>query len=1196
MSSRPHNRGLAVFILLLAANARADVVINEIMYHAPSNDRDATYVELYNTSPTPVDLTGWHFSRGFTFTFPAVSIPGNDYLVVCRNTARVQEVYGTTKTIGNVTGNLARDGETLELVDATSTVIDLVSYSDRMPWPVRADGNGAALGLINPGLDNTLGENWENEMVANTGWRRIVTRGVFDPVGSIRFYLELDGEALIDDVELIRESNPGVNLLSNPGFESGATDWTFLGNHAGSTVVAGDTHSGANALHVRATGQGSFGANCINHAIAISATDREFFALSLWAKPLDGTNGIALGSGTGRQGTLHEVFHLSQSEPDAVGGSPGQQNVVYEPLPQPLFRLHNRTPDYPAASEPATITVVAENPTHVASMNLYYSVQALPLGSDAPDPDALAWMPVAMAGVGTTFTAVIPGQAGGRIIRYYVVMTSTNGPATFRRPRENDVRQYYGYYVKNAAQANHKTPMFYIQVSLRNEALVNEMADDLGNGMFKGYNLNARADIIDMKTGEYFGDVRTRWRGGVGTRSQKDNIKILFRDEHRWDGQYVLNVTPNNQGRSATTLGLANAVIHDIERRFGVPSLEYGQWARVYYDGGDRGLLTMVEQPDRNLLERFGIPRNQLFKSIGWRLAYPRIRGDEGTFYGSINDGQDGQNKLRDSINNTYTLDEYSHLAYDQELANDRGYTDLVSLIENINDLPASYPITTIDGDYVWFESDCLTPNALTNATQTFLEATCNVDFMLRKWSLDIIGADTDRVIHNHFWCMDEAGKWFLLSWDRDYWSRGNDAGIPLFMQVARWYKPGTTYPNTWRLQVDVHTGSWPTLTVALWPPEFRQRYYGFIREAYETVVTPYTMKNYTDKHLAYVQPEHALAGFTPTLNLSEFQAQQDFINTQRIEVFQDMQNVVDMDPALLTPLVADVRHQPSVPSPAQSVEFQAHAVSSVGTGLPNSVTLMLKGPADASFVAHAMTRIADDPGYTGSVPDPAHTYYYTAPPLGAGQVYQYYAVATDFWGGTRTTTAPTDGPTNPRRVMADDNPALSAQDVVINEIMYNSDLESNEYIELTNKGSRIVDLAGWYVIDTSSNRPFVFERDTTLAPGEFIVIAYNAWRLKRIYGIRNVVGDYAFRLANDLDTVYLYNAAATLIDEVSYLDDWPWPPIADGNGPSLELFDPARDNSDPRNYGRVFPPGHRGTPGAPNYALGSSVESWERY
>src|SRR5688500_13635406 len=64
-------------------SARAQVVINEIMYHPASENVLEEYIELHNRGTTNVNVSGWRFSNGVDFTFPANTImPPNSYLVV----------------------------------------------------------------------------------------------------------------------------------------------------------------------------------------------------------------------------------------------------------------------------------------------------------------------------------------------------------------------------------------------------------------------------------------------------------------------------------------------------------------------------------------------------------------------------------------------------------------------------------------------------------------------------------------------------------------------------------------------------------------------------------------------------------------------------------------------------------------------------------------------------------------------------------------------------------------------------------------------------------------------------------------------------------------------------------------------------------------------------------------------------------
>ena len=46
------------------------------------------------------------------------------------------------------------------LADAWGNIIDQVHYSDSLPWPMEADGNGPYLELKDLDSDNSLPENW----------------------------------------------------------------------------------------------------------------------------------------------------------------------------------------------------------------------------------------------------------------------------------------------------------------------------------------------------------------------------------------------------------------------------------------------------------------------------------------------------------------------------------------------------------------------------------------------------------------------------------------------------------------------------------------------------------------------------------------------------------------------------------------------------------------------------------------------------------------------------------------------------------------------------------------------------------------------------------------------------------------------------------------------------------------------------
>jgi hypothetical protein len=167
--------------------------------------------------------------------------------------------------------------------------------------------------------------------------------------------------------------------------------------------------------------------------------------------------------------------------------------------------------------------------------------------------------------------------------------------------------------------------------------------------------------------------------------------------------------------------------------------------------------------------------------------------------------------------------------------------------------------------------------------------------------------------------------------------------------------------------------------------------------------------------------------------------------------------------------------------------------------------------------------------------------------------------------------TSPTDGGPNA--------PPLF-RPVVINEIMYHpiSGDSDDEYVELYNAGGNTVDLSLWSLDDAVS---FTFPRNTSLAPGGYLVVAKNRTNLLARYPTlaanpSRVFGDYDGQLANggehlalampDINletngTTIITNVFYIVVDEVTYGDGGRWGTWSDGGGSSLELIDARADN-----------------------------------
>lgn len=143
------------------AGAFGQIVINEIMYDPnPPNSSNAEWFELYNAGNAQVDLDGWtvkdNGSDSFTISGQLL-IGAGDYLVlgeISTNNGGVTLDYDYPDAFA-----LSNGEDEIILLDATSPTPveqDRVFY-DINPWPV---GNGAALALKSPELDNNDRENW----------------------------------------------------------------------------------------------------------------------------------------------------------------------------------------------------------------------------------------------------------------------------------------------------------------------------------------------------------------------------------------------------------------------------------------------------------------------------------------------------------------------------------------------------------------------------------------------------------------------------------------------------------------------------------------------------------------------------------------------------------------------------------------------------------------------------------------------------------------------------------------------------------------------------------------------------------------------------------------------------------------------------------------------------------------------------
>lgn len=152
----------------------AQVVINEVFQ---TGNASGEWVELYNTTDSPIDVSGWSIADNEEpDPFPSVSpIPANGYAVVIPDESTVS-VPGTAITIQlsdtEIGGSLAQAGDKAVLMDSSATTVDAMSWgtnTDAFPTPVPSPAAGQSMARIPNGTDTGTAADWTADETPSLG-------------------------------------------------------------------------------------------------------------------------------------------------------------------------------------------------------------------------------------------------------------------------------------------------------------------------------------------------------------------------------------------------------------------------------------------------------------------------------------------------------------------------------------------------------------------------------------------------------------------------------------------------------------------------------------------------------------------------------------------------------------------------------------------------------------------------------------------------------------------------------------------------------------------------------------------------------------------------------------------------------------------------------------------------------------------
>jgi hypothetical protein len=143
-----HSLSFVFLFFVLPGSAHAAVVISEFLYDAPGSDTGKEWIELINTGSNPVDISKWKVNDGSNHILNAppkngsigsMSIAPGAYLILVSDATGFISRYPGIGSVIDTTLNFPNAGGTISIRDASSTIINSVSYSKSLG--AAGDGN-----------------------------------------------------------------------------------------------------------------------------------------------------------------------------------------------------------------------------------------------------------------------------------------------------------------------------------------------------------------------------------------------------------------------------------------------------------------------------------------------------------------------------------------------------------------------------------------------------------------------------------------------------------------------------------------------------------------------------------------------------------------------------------------------------------------------------------------------------------------------------------------------------------------------------------------------------------------------------------------------------------------------------------------------------------------------------------------------
>lgn len=154
-------------------NSSPQVIVSEVMYHPDDARGSGEWIELYNRSNAPADLSLFTLRDANPwnrFTLPAGTVlGGHQYIVIAQNEAAFRAAYPEVNNVlGSFSFGFSNNSDSLILENREGQMVASLLYSDSAPWPIAADGTGRSLERLLYGQSAQNATNWMNGCIGGS--------------------------------------------------------------------------------------------------------------------------------------------------------------------------------------------------------------------------------------------------------------------------------------------------------------------------------------------------------------------------------------------------------------------------------------------------------------------------------------------------------------------------------------------------------------------------------------------------------------------------------------------------------------------------------------------------------------------------------------------------------------------------------------------------------------------------------------------------------------------------------------------------------------------------------------------------------------------------------------------------------------------------------------------------------------------